>query len=65
MVPDVGGPVWGWAVVIGTAILGLALVYGVVMWSRRSPNPEVNRRRDEAVERVYRETERDNRELRS
>jgi hypothetical protein len=65
MVPDIGGPVWGWAVVILTAILGLALVYGVVMWSRRSSNPEVNRRRDEAVERVYRETERDNRELRS
>jgi hypothetical protein len=64
MVPDVGGPVWGWAVVIGTAILGLALVYAVVMWSRRSSNPEVNRRREEATERVYSEAERDKRKLR-
>jgi hypothetical protein len=64
MTPDVGGPVWGWAVIIVTVILGIALVYGMIMWSRRLKSPEARRVRDNATERVYREAEQqDRREL--
>jgi hypothetical protein len=64
MIPDVGGPIWGWAVFITTVILGIALVYGLVMWSRRLKTREARQVQDKGTERVYREAEQqDRREL--
>lgn len=64
MVTDIGGPVWGWAVVILTVVLGAALAYGLVMWSRRSTSPEMREVRDQGTKRVYREAEQEARETR-
>jgi hypothetical protein len=50
---------WGWAVIIGTVALGVALVYGLVSWSWRTRRDEVVS--EQGTERVYREAERDTR----
>ncbi len=52
--------------VVLVLILGGALVYGLVMWSRRRKDPAARAVRDRGTERVYREAEReDQKELRS
>jgi hypothetical protein len=48
---------------IGIAILGIALAYGVLMWSRRSGNRAVKQVKDRATERVYDETDREEKRL--
>jgi hypothetical protein len=64
MTPDVGGPVWSWGVGLMIVILGIALVYALIMWSRRVKSPEARQVRDNATERVYRQAEQqDRREL--
>jgi type II secretory pathway pseudopilin PulG len=48
---------WGWVVVIGTVVLGVALAYAVSMWSRRSRSSEAVS--EQETKRVYREAERE------
>jgi hypothetical protein len=35
-----GGGAWGWAVGIGTVLLGLAFAYGMIMAPRRRSTPD-------------------------
>lgn len=64
MANDIGGLLWLFIDVILLAILGGALVYAVIMWSRRRTDPAARAARDSATERVYREAEeQDRREL--
>lgn len=59
MLEGTSGVLWLMMNAIMVAILGAALVYGVVMWSRRSKSRAAQQVRDEGTERVYRESERD------
>jgi hypothetical protein len=64
MANDIGGWLWLFIDVILLAILGAALVYAVVMWSRRRTDSATRAASDAATERVYREAEQqDRREL--
>jgi hypothetical protein len=50
---DFGG--WGWFLieVVMVAILGGALIYGLLMWRARPRNAAVKAARDEATDRLY------------
>ena len=61
MAEGASGVFWLLMNVVLVAILGAALVYGVVMWSRRSKSPASQKIRDEGTERVYEESERQER----
>jgi hypothetical protein len=37
---DPGGGAWGWAIVVGTVLLGLAFAYGMIMAPRRRSTPD-------------------------
>jgi uncharacterized iron-regulated membrane protein len=52
---DVGGWLWLVIDVIFVAALAGALIYGTVMWRRRSRNPVLEQARDEATRRLYEE----------
>jgi hypothetical protein len=49
---DAGGWLWLVIDVFFVAIFAAALAYGTIMWRRRR-NPEIERRRDEATDRLY------------
>ena len=57
MTTETSGWLWMFMDVILLAILGVALVYAVIMWSRRRTGPAARRQADAATERVYRETD--------
>jgi hypothetical protein len=61
MTPDIGSPVWGFAVAVLPIILGIALVYAVVRWSRRPRTSQTHQVKERATERVYNEAERQER----
>ena len=50
---------WLWMImdVILVIALGVAIVYGLMMYARRSRDPATREVRDRATERVYREAE--------
>jgi uncharacterized iron-regulated membrane protein len=52
---DVGGWLWLVIDVIFVTALAGALIYGTVMWRRRSRNPVLEQARDEATRRLYEE----------
>jgi hypothetical protein len=54
MLGEQGGWLWFVLDVIGVAILGLALAYGVMAWRKRRSRL-ANQVRDEATERLYHE----------
>lgn len=54
MFDDLGGPLWALIDVIAVAILGLALVYGMMAWRRRR-NRSLEKVRDEATKKLFRE----------
>ena len=37
---DPGGGAWGWAVAVGTVLLGLAFAYGMIVAPRRRATPD-------------------------
>ena len=53
----------GWLTAVWTVIsiagFGLAMALAYLMWTRRAKGPVAERRRDEATERVFRQSERD------
>jgi hypothetical protein len=59
MTPDVGSPIWGFAVVVLPIILGIALVYAVFRWSNRRRTSQTHQAKERATERVYNEAERE------
>jgi hypothetical protein len=52
---DLGGWMWLIIDVLLVAVLGGAIVYGIVMWRRRYRDPTTQRIRDEATREAYRE----------
>jgi len=50
---DASGWMWFLMEVVFVAILAAGLIYGTMMWSRRSRAPAVERARDEATRRGY------------
>jgi hypothetical protein len=56
--PD-AGEVDGWAtfamVIVGPLVLAGALLFGIMQWRRRRIGPAMQRERDEAVQRAYRD----------
>ena len=62
MVNEPGMSIW---MIVGVLviILGAALVYGVMMWSRGRKDPAIREAQDRGTERGYREAERDREEI--
>jgi hypothetical protein len=52
---DAGGWLWFLIDVILVAALGLAMVYGITAWRRRPKDPTIERVRDDATRRGYRD----------
>jgi hypothetical protein len=55
---DSSGILWLVIDVAMVAALAGALIYGIVMWRRRSRNPVVEQAREDATRRLYRGSER-------
>jgi hypothetical protein len=56
---EIGSLAWFIAVVIGTLILGGGIAYAMMMWSDRRRDPEIRRKRREAVEKIYEDARHD------
>jgi hypothetical protein len=52
---DLGGWLWFVIDVIFVALLGAAMVYGIMRWRNRPHDPATEQVRDEATRRSYRE----------
>jgi hypothetical protein len=50
---DAGGWMWILVDVAFVAILGAALIYGIVQWRNRSKSPAVQARRDQATRDLF------------
>jgi hypothetical protein len=56
---DPSGWMWFLMEVVFVAILAAGLIYGTIMWHNRRRNPAIERARDEATRRNYRESRQD------
>jgi hypothetical protein len=61
MTNEPGQFLWLFMDVILLVALGAALIYGMVMWSRRRQTPGAKQVRDQGTERIYREAEQQDR----
>jgi hypothetical protein len=50
---DAGGWMWLLVDVAFVAVLGAALIYGIVQWRNRSKSPAAQERRDQATRRLF------------
>jgi hypothetical protein len=55
--PQLSGWLWLLIDVALVALLGAALIYGIVKWRQRRRDPAVERRRDDVTRRLYRDEE--------
>lgn len=61
MAEDASGWLWLFMTVGLAGVLAAALAYGLVMWRRRPKGPVAEQAREQSTERVYDETERQQR----
>jgi hypothetical protein len=54
--------IWAMIDVVLLVILGAAMVYGAIMWSRARKDPAIREAQDRGTERVYQQAERRDRE---
>jgi hypothetical protein len=57
-----GMSIWAMIDVVLLVILGAAMVYGAIMWSRARKDPAIREAQDRGTERVYQQAERRDRE---
>jgi hypothetical protein len=55
--PQLGGWLWLLIDVALVALLGAAMIYGIVKWRQRRHDPATERRRDDVTRRLYRDEE--------